>query len=749
MKRNDERHGWAGSVKDFLSVNYSEWLFELSEHEKGLMNMNPARTQVSAWKNCFDILRQQLSVIDTGAAQDWSIVFEYELPRERGRRPDVVILTNSAILVLEFKDHHQIHRGFLDQTSAYARDLQHYHAESHQHPVKPVLVLTKAQQLKQYQDNVWATSPEILPEIINELTKLKSISTIDVNVWCNADYAPLPSLVAAARDIFNNEPLPQIRRAQSAGIPETIESLVSVANLALGHQEKHLALVTGVPGAGKTLVGLKFVYENYFKDQGSKRTAVLLSGNGPLVQVLQHALKSSIFVRDVHGYLLQYGGISTVIPEESIWVYDEAQRAWDEHRVRQKRREGNSEPKDFLLIGEKKSSALMVGLIGEGQEIHLGEEAGLKQWNEAIESMDSEWVVHCPSHIAHYFEGTTVDVNDTLNLDTSLRSHLAGDVHLWINKLLAGELSSASKIANLVEEQGFNMYISRSMDDIREYLEYRYLNQEEKRYGLVASSKAKNPSFQDKGIDNSWQATRRVKYGPWYNDPTSSEKSCCRLKEVVTEFGCQGLELDFPVIAWGDDLKWLNQQWVPKHQPRSKALNPDQLRINSYRVLLSRGRDGFVIYVPPEHPETFEALSQSGLRNLDDPVTKEYDFGGTREKTEEKKGMTYNIYVIELSKDVLEEKKFKKANPNYIEGKPCVYVGYTSKTPEERWEEHRKGARNKRGKLYNPFAKKYGLWLKPRQYKSHNPISTKEQAMAMEKEIARRLSKKGWGVWWN
>ena len=109
----------------------------------------------------------------------------------------------------------------------------------------------------------------------------------------------------------------------------------------------------------------------------------------------------------------------------------------------------------------------------------------------------------------------------------------------------------------------------------------------------------------------------------------------------------------------------------------------------------------------------------------------------------------YSIYVIELDKQVLKHKKFKTVNPNYNPKKPCVYVGYTSKSPEVRFEEHISGARNKKGRLFNTFAKKYGKRLKPRLFRVHNPMSSAEEAKAMEKEKARRLRKRGYGVWQN
>ena len=112
------------------------------------------------------------------------------------------------------------------------------------------------------------------------------------------------------------------------------------------------------------------------------------------------------------------------------------------------------------------------------------------------------------------------------------------------------------------------------------------------------------------------------------------------------------------------------------------------------------------------------------------------------------KETNYSIYVIELDKSILELKKFREENPNYIEGKPCVYVGYTSKTPEERFEQHITGAKNKKGySIYSKKVKKYGLRLKPRLYNSHNPIKSQDEAMKMEVKKARRLRKRGYAVW--
>jgi hypothetical protein len=620
VQTNAQSCGWYGSFESFLSISEADWLTSLSSHHLGCMNEPPAASQLAAWQNCFKVLQSQLPLLvhERPEASLWTIIFEYELPRERGRRPDVVILAGSTILVLEFKDFSVPMQAHIDQVSAYGRDLEHYHAGSHHHRLHPLLVLTKAKGLATNQEGVCVVSPDGLPTVLSYLAHSNG-QPIDPFAWLNADYAPLPSLISAARTIFQHEALPQIRRAHSAGIPETIAELVTIGKQAQANNQLHLALVTGVPGAGKTLVGLQFVYTNYFDDPEGGRTAVFLSGNGPLVKVLQHALKSSVFVQDVHGFLKQYGGNQTRQPEEHIWVYDEAQRAWDAGRVSEKRGHGASEPEDFLRLGERMDSwALMVGLIGEGQEIHLGEEAGLGQWNDAIGAMTRPWIVHCPNKVASLFTAASkVYSNARLDLTTSLRSHIAEDVQLWVKQLLDGQLGSAASTSKPIMDQGFDMYVSRDIAVAERYVRERYQGQEDKRYGLLASSKARNLS--KFGVPNEYNFTKNLREGPWYNDPPDSRLSCCQLHDVATEFACQGLELDFPIVAWGNDLTWKDRQWHSLPQLRSKAHDPHQLRINSYRVLLSRGRDGFVIFVPKdtEMDRTYTALLNSGLRVLD------------------------------------------------------------------------------------------------------------------------------------
>jgi DUF2075 family protein len=612
--------GWFGSIHTFLSLLKQDWLKALNDHHQRCMNCPADDSQQAAWIHSFDLLQIELKklVQSTPAAGNLTIIFEYELPRERGRRPDVIILGSSNIFVLEFKDYGKIIQAHVDQVTAYARDLKHYHAGSRQYTVVPILVLARAKDLIQTYDTITVLSANTIGGFLETRMASESAPLIDPIPWITADYSPLPSLIQAARIIWEEKPLPQIKRPVNAGIPQTIKELVNIAKIAQQNNDLHLAFVTGVPGSGKTLVGIQLVHENHLDDSEIEKNAVFLSGNRPLVEVLQHALKSSIFVQHVHGFLKQYGGKKSTKPREHIWVYDEAQRAWDAERVNEKRGHATSEPEDFLRLAERMDSwALMVALIGKGQEIHIGEETGLPQWNTALSVMEKNWIVHCPEKIRHEFPNAKkIETNNSLDLTITLRSHLAEKIADWVQILLEGDLFKAQAIAQEVYNQGFDMYITNDITFAANYVKSRYQGEEEKRYGLMASSKAKNLAVY--GLNTDWNCTRNLKVGQWYNDPPDSFASCCSLREVVTEFSCQGMELDFPIICWGNDFRWEDNQWKSPKAKKSKARDPHQLRVNSYRVLLTRGRDGFIIFIPNEiaMQSTYEALKVAGVLEL-------------------------------------------------------------------------------------------------------------------------------------
>ena len=614
-----ENLGWHGNLETFLQTSDEKLLEFLSINETQKFNRSPNQLQMSAWKNSISILKQELNKLQDMKQNSYNIhiIFEYELPREGGRRPDVLLLKHDKVFVIEFKDYDSVHQSHIDQVSSYARDLSVYHEKSHNLSVFPILIPTRWNENSFKKFNTFIVNSKDLANQLDNLDDTES-KEFDAQTWIDSEYAPLPSIVQAARMIFAHEDFPTIKRAHSAGIPNTIEELISIARLTKEENVNHLALVTGVPGAGKTLVGLQFVYGTLDFQESEKIHSVFLSGNGPLVEVLRHALPkgSSGFVQPVHNFLKEYGGNSTKTPRESIWIYDEAQRAWDAQRVLEKRGHANSEPDDFIKISDKMpTSTMIIGLIGEGQNIHLGEEGGISLWNTALEKSQNTWVVHCPKKLENFFPKQSIQISEQLDLTISLRSHIAEDIDKWVSLLLKGEILHAKTIAEKFVDSGFELYITRDLDAAKSYLQERYQHQETKRYGLICSSKAKIlPTF---GIDNDYFTTRRIKVGPWFNDLPTSSFSCCQLKDVSTEFACQGLELDFPVVCWGEDLTWSEDYWMLK-KTRSRAKDPHALRVNSYRVLLTRGRDGMIIFVPDDSKldSTFKILKNMGCRDL-------------------------------------------------------------------------------------------------------------------------------------
>jgi hypothetical protein len=363
------------------------------------------------------------------------------------------------------------------------------------------------------------------------------------------------------------------------------------------------------------LVGLRFVYES----SNDTSNSIFLSGNGPLVEVLRDALKAKTFVRDLHSFIKSYG-TTQKIPSQHIIVFDEAQRAWDEEHMSIKNNVNYSEPELLIGIGEKIPDwANLVGLIGHGQEINSGEEGGIAGWNSAINSKSakSNWKIYAPSRFKNEFPNSDVKVIEQLDLSRSLRSRRAENLHEWVENLLEGRFAEASKLSHQIISSGFQLHLTRDLNQAKEFIHELYKDESEKRYGLLASSKdTALPKF---GILNGFQDTRRIKYANWYNNSLGQIGSSNNLEDVVTEFGCQGLEVDCALVAWGNDFLWDGSEWqIRKMRPKFKQHDPHLLRMNSYRVLLTRSRDEMVIFIPPDEVfnKTEMALLAAGARVL-------------------------------------------------------------------------------------------------------------------------------------
>lgn len=548
-----QRYCYADTVDNFLKTDVASWISEMRSRFTAEYDLPLDTTQIGVWKDCYKVLQRELIQFNSNHP-NFSIVFEYGLPYESGRRPDVVLVCAEFVIVLEFKKKNRILAADFDQACAYQRDIEEYHYESRTRNVMTLLVETELKDTYYDEDTISVCSGDLLHVALEDCVAGRT-TACNINKWINSRYEPLPTIVEAAKIFVKNEELPNIRRVNSTCIPQAISCLNEVSEYAKKNSRHVVAFVTGVPGAGKTFLGLQYVYD-ICKDYRNVNS-VYLSGNGPLVSVLTDALHSSVFVKDLHKVVIQY--ITNGAPDfnNNIIVFDEGQRAWDKKQMSEKRGTTKSEPDVMVELCSKRLDwCVLLVLVGEGQEIHNGENSGLAQWNTAIERSSLKWDILCPSKLDTVFSGhAKLNIGDrnALNLSQSLRTHLAGDVSTFANALVSGNIETAKKYANPIKRQGFPMYVTRNLDLAKRYLRERYADEPSKRYGMLASSKGN--ILRKYGMDNSFYgALGSYSVGKWFNAEADDPKSCCALAACATEFSCQGLEIDMPLIGWDSDM---------------------------------------------------------------------------------------------------------------------------------------------------------------------------------------------------
>lgn len=602
--------------------------------------------QDRAWRDSIPLLQREAGeLLDARAtARGYGAVLEYQLPYD-GRRPDVIVLAEGAVVVLELKGKQEPSLADVDQAAGYARDLRAYHRECHTRPVTAIVVPTRAKGTVSRRGDVLVVAPDRLDEVVGQLAGEAASSGPELAAFLDhAAYCPLPTLVQAARELFHSGTVREIWSARSKTEP-AVQAIADIAHEAAATRTRHLVLVTGVPGAGKTLVGMRAVHAHHLDDlavprEGSKPTVpgLYLTGNGPLAEVLQYELKKAggggaTFVRHISWYLDRYVPHPDRKPAEHLLVFDEAQRAFSADMVSDKHKSWPhaviaSEPELFVRLCDRMPQwSVLVGLIGTGQEIHLGEEDGMTPWRDAVLASQENWTVHAPASLESCFTGTALPTrwNAALNLDTEIRFHKATRIHDFVDDVLArGDSRSALRVAEevIAPGKGMRLYLTRDLDAGKAYLQERYAEAPDARFGILASSRDKSlPAF---GIHNDFMSTKNVNKGAWFAEDGSHEKSCRQLNSVMTEFGCQGLELEMALLAWGTDLIRKDGVWSDErarrygNRGRVRPVNPFQLRLNAYRVLLTRGRDGTLVFVPPlpELDETWSYLRAAGFQDL-------------------------------------------------------------------------------------------------------------------------------------
>jgi DUF2075 family protein len=598
------------------------------------------------------------------------LFFEFTIPR-MGRRIDAVVLTGRIVFVVEFKVGGTVfERAAIDQVWDYALDLKNFHEGSHSAPIIPILVATGAStsppvELRAGEDRVYSPirihAPVFRTMLDLALQTVKG-EPLDEELWHRAPYHPTPTIIEAARALYAQHSVEAIARfdAGAQNLRVTSRRVEELVDDARSRKRKLICFVTGVPGAGKTLVGLNVATQR--RDLGQPTHAVFLSGNGPLVAVLREALtRDEVARQKSHGIRVRKGHVAETVkafiqnvhhfrddlltdsgaPAEHVAIFDEAQRAWDLEQTanfmrRKKHRPGfsQSEPEFLISCMDRHADwAVIVCLVGGGQEINRGE-AGIDAWIQSVNSRFSHWHMHISSRLtdSEYAAGGALEAvrhrqhtvfDDCLHLAVSMRSFRAENVSEFVKALLDREKRKARRALEWFADR-YPIAITRDLRQAKEWIRNQARGTE--RYGMVASSKAHR--LKPDAIDI------RVDVNPvhWFLNEKEDTRASYYLEDAATEFHVQGLELDWACVAWDGDLRFTDSGWSCHHfrgDRWCRIANRENQRYlcNAYRVLLTRARQGMVIYVPPGDPSdptripsfydaTYHYLTDLGLQEI-------------------------------------------------------------------------------------------------------------------------------------
>lgn len=648
---------YVASVDAFLST--------IPDNILGILTINSdfsvELSQRNAWCEQIKILKDSLRGLSG------TLFLEFNIPR-MGRRIDAVLIAGTAIFVIEFKvGENEFSREALDQVWDYALDLKNFHEASHSAAILPILVSTEAEISDanlpiSYEDGVFPpmrSSSDGLREIINLGLKNINGNLLDGIRWGAASYHPTPTIIEAAQALYAQHSVEAIARhdAGARNLLMTSRRIGEVIDKTRREKQKAICFVTGVPGAGKTLVGLNLATTR--RDPKQPTHSVFLSGNGPLVMVLREALTRDevnrrraqgehvrkgrvgesvkVFIQNVHHFrdeALRDSGP----PIDHVVIFDEAQRAWNKDQtakfMQTKKKRINfaqSEP-EFLIsyLNRHRDWAVVVCLVGGGQEINTGE-AGIGAWIDAINQFFPEWHIYISPELkdSEYAAGHALDAirerlgvnfDDALHLAVSMRSFRAENVSAFVKALLDCDSEKARDSFNKLRHR-YPIALTRNLNRARQWIKSHARGSE--RYGLVASSEGQR--LKPHAIDV------RVNINPvhWFLNDKNDTRSSYYLEDAASQFDIQGLELDWVCISWDGDLRFKEGEWAFHSFCGSRwnnINNKDRQNylLNAYRVLLTRARQGMIIFLPegvPEDPtrnpkyydQTFRYLSNLGI----------------------------------------------------------------------------------------------------------------------------------------
>lgn len=627
------------NLRSYYSAPITEFLQQSSSEIVGIIHSNDVSAETTiqqshTWELEVEILKDQLC-----SFADGRIIFEYTIPR-MGKRVDVVVLHKNIVFLLEFKcgDTEYRHATY-DQVYDYALDLRNFQKESHNKLLVPIMVSTKAAIVTNEiheRDRViepLRCNANNISDMINAVVACYVESDFEYVTWENSEYLPTPTIVEAAQALYRGHNVHDITRSDAGAenLTVTTDEINRIIEHSKSHGKKSICFVTGVPGAGKTLVGLNIAIQRSDAQQGEH--AVFLSGNYPLVTVLQEALardkvdqekqrgnrvskaealrSTAAFIQIIHKYRDSFVGNNS-IPPERVAIFDEAQRAWTQDMIEKfmATKKGvspfpHSEP-EFLIstMDRHQDWAVVICLVGGGQEINTGE-AGLPEWFDSLRRAFPDWDVYITPQLNDdeyrrgrswhsMMEGLQTYECETLHLATSVRSFRTPDLAAFVKAILDANTVEAKVLYQRIKDK-YPIVITRDLNKAKEWV--RDHCQGTTRYGLLASSGALRLKPDGIFVKN------EISVANWFLNGKDDVRSSYMLEDVVSEFDIQGLELDYSVVAWDADYRYVDGTWTYNSFVGNRWTNisSDERRMylkNAYRVLLTRARQGMAIFIP-------------------------------------------------------------------------------------------------------------------------------------------------------
>lgn len=650
-----QRAFYSNDILSFLQQHENTILGELTRNNPFSLE----DLQRNAWLEEIRILKKTLAEISRG-----HIVFEYTIPRI-GNRIDTVYIVDGIVFLIEFKvGSPEYARDAINQVIDYALDLKNFHKASHNRLLVPMLIATRApgnppinNEMKPGIWEVLKCNQNNIADAIRYVLSHNSAASFEPDEWLSSPYAPTPTIIEAAQALYRGHNVTDISRndASAVNLNQTTAAINDIIEKSKHESKKSICFITGVPGAGKTLAGLNIANERHKFDESEH--AVFLSGNRPLVDVLQEALardeherlgvkktdamtKAKAFIQIIHHF--RDDAISTSIaPNEKVAIFDEAQRAWTEDMLSDfmARKKGKpnfdmSEPEFLISIMDRHEDwAVIVCLIGGGQEINTGE-AGLIEWFDSIRNDFPDWDVYVSDKItdSEYTRGLSMDellgglrytVVETLHLAVSLRSFRSENVAGFVKAVLDVDQGRARELYNDLH-QDYPTFLTRNLDKAKSWIQSQARGTE--RYGIIASSGARRLRSYGIWVQSKIDATT------WFLNDSNDVRSSYFLEDTATEFDIQGLELDWTIVCWDANLRFVRDHFEHFSFTGSKWMNinkPENVQYlkNAYRVLLTRARQGMIIFIPygsdtdPTRPHdyydgTYRYLKDIGIQEI-------------------------------------------------------------------------------------------------------------------------------------